>query len=117
MQRTVIVILATLVSVCVSVTNVMAADAGRYQVVVVRGTDEGMVVLKFDTTTGKTWIFDSMSVDIADATYLKSQGITENLQYYQELEKKGYVAGIPPYWKAMPERGEGVSIRPIPGRK
>ncbi len=111
MQRILFVGLVVLASLCVSVPNLMAADVGRYQIVVVRGTSDEMVVVKLDTATGKTWVFDATLTDLADPEYLKTQGTADPLSLYESLEKNGLMAIVPPYWKEMPERAAGYTVK------
>jgi hypothetical protein len=116
MRPMLIVVLAALVGLCVSVPYVMAADVGRYQIIVVHGATDGMVVVKLDTTTGKTWVFDSNSFESADAAYFKSQGM-EYTSKQKDMEKQGWMVAVPTHWKEMPERPVGVLYKPMPAPK
>jgi hypothetical protein len=116
MQRMLITTFAVLVGLSVSVASVMAADVGRYQIVVVHATGgDGMVVLKLDTITGKTWIFNSESFEVADAEYFERQKM--DYSHYKDMEKQGWLLYVLPYWKETSERPAGVGIRSKPTPK
>jgi hypothetical protein len=112
MRRAAVVLSSILFGLCLSTAEVLAADVGRYQVVVVRTSNEGMVALRIDTTTGKTWVLDTITFDLADNEYLKRQGM-QNPQI-QELLRTGWVVAVPSHWKEVNEQPVGVNVRQVP---
>jgi hypothetical protein len=95
-----------------------STDVGRFQLVVVKATESGLVVIKIDTKTGKAWLYDTVNSSIATEDYIKQQGLAQqfNSEKQMELARSGCMATIPPYWKELPEEPSGIDVklRPTP---
>ncbi len=89
-------------------SNAIAADAGQYQLMLVRAHENGFIVLRIDTTSGRTWMLDTISHDLVDEEYLKQENYDPS-KILQQLPQ-GYIAVVPSHWKEIPERAKGFSF-------